>query len=107
MGSEEVKRGWQYRIIETDNYGGDYPNESFHGPRMTFEDCEATVEIWNKSTGPNADRYYRTVPTDYKLQPGQEAMFLKKCGECGREHADYGLKRCGECGREHHGSEDV
>lgn len=81
-----------YRIIETDNFGGDYPGESFYGPRLREKSrAEAIADLMNEEGGPHSARYYRVVDADYKLSPGQEAMFpLKKCGECGREYYDMG-----------------
>lgn len=61
-----------FRVIETDNYGRDYPNESFHGPVMTYCKASAVVDIFNASLGPNPDRWYRIVDQDYTLQPGFE-----------------------------------
>ncbi len=61
------------RIIETDNYGGDYPNESFVNiPDMPKEQCEVIAKVINDFTGEHHSRYYRVVENDYKLQPGFE-----------------------------------
>lgn len=93
-----------FRIIETDNYGGDYPNESFHGPSIRDgERAQKIADLMNEEGGDRSARWYRVVPAEYRLSPGQEALFpMKKCGECDREYRDLGIKRCGECGRECH-----
>jgi len=62
----------RYRIVNTCNFGGDYPNESFVGPPMLKEDAETVALIFNSWTGPHSTRYYKVVPADYKLAPGFE-----------------------------------
>jgi hypothetical protein len=63
-----------YRIVETDNFGGDYPDESFHGPPMSKERCRAAAAIFNgpKDVALDAPRYYKVVALPYTLQPGFE-----------------------------------
>lgn len=63
-----------YRVVETDNFCGDYPNESFHGPVMTKDAAEQVAEIFNKESGADlgGDRFYKVVEETYKLQPGFE-----------------------------------
>ena len=68
----EAKPGRMYRVVETDNFGGDYPNESFEGPCMTYEDCERVAAIFNAVTGDGSDRFYKTEHESYKLAPGFE-----------------------------------
>jgi hypothetical protein len=62
------------KIIHTDNFGGDYPNEQFveNVPPMCAEDCRAICDIINQAIGPHANRFYKVVEDDYKLQPGFE-----------------------------------
>lgn len=62
------------RIVETDNFGGDYPDEKFVNlPRMDEDRAKAITEAINKAvSGPDARRYWKVVPDDYKLQPGFE-----------------------------------
>jgi hypothetical protein len=62
------------KIIHTDNFGGDYPDEKFvtglpvlDRPRMQ-KICDAI----NAVTGEAYSRYYAVVDDDYKLQPGFE-----------------------------------
>ena len=62
------------RIIETDNFDGDYPNESFVNlPSLPLEAAERLADIINGCcSGATAHRYWRVVDNDYKLQPGFE-----------------------------------
>ena len=62
------------KIIETDNFGRDYPDESFLNiPYLTEESCEEIVDIINnEACDPTASRIWRVVDVDYKLQPGFE-----------------------------------
>ena len=62
------------KIIDTDNFGGDYPNERVIAEGITNEDfakvmCDALIARFG---GDYADRYYKVVPDDYKLKPGFE-----------------------------------
>lgn len=63
-----------YRVVNTDNFGGDYPNEKFVGPEFVErESAEAEAEELNyKYGGDNAPRYYKVVEMPYELQPGFE-----------------------------------
>jgi hypothetical protein len=58
------------RIIDTDNLGGDYPDEKFHLFVMSESAAEKICDIINDELGDFTTRYYKTVPDDYKLQPG-------------------------------------
>lgn len=65
------------RIVETDNHGSDYPDEKFVNlPGMSHEACQAVCKIVNNYCnpvgGPDCDRYWKVVPSDYKLRPGFE-----------------------------------
>lgn len=60
------------RIIDTDNFGGDYPDEHFHLVRLPEDKAQAICDIVNEVLGEHASRYYRVVPDDYKLAPGFE-----------------------------------
>ncbi len=64
---KDPRRIW--RIVETDNYGGDYPNESFHGPMMLRYTAEAVADLFNSGRLDQA-RYYKVEEYTYKLQPG-------------------------------------
>ncbi len=64
------------RIVETDNFGGDYPNEKFVNlPIMSEEACKAVCEVVNSFCSPpghDCPRYWKVVPNDYTLVPGFE-----------------------------------
>lgn len=61
------------RIIETDNFGGDYPDEKFLNlPPMTEEHAKQVVAAINGGFHEHATRYWRVVDNDYLLQPGFE-----------------------------------
>jgi hypothetical protein len=61
------------KIIETDNFGGDYPNEKFVNlPNLSAERARVICKEINASFGDNFPRYWRVVENDYTLQPGFE-----------------------------------
>ena len=70
----EIVRTW--RVIDTDNFGGDYPNEKFIVSGIRWErDAKTIADALNKKSGEHASRFYRVVPhveIQYKLQPGFE-----------------------------------
>jgi hypothetical protein len=62
------------RIIETDNFGGDYPDEKFLNlPLMPPEAAKVIARTINSYlSGENYSRYWRVVDDDYVLKPGFE-----------------------------------
>lgn len=61
------------KIVETDNFGGDYPNEKFLNlPPLTREHAKEICKAINDGFPLNESRYWKVVPDDYKLQPGFE-----------------------------------
>lgn len=61
-----------YRIVDTDNFGGDYPNEKFvGGPFESKNEAQQKADELNVG-GNHAQRYYMVVEEPYKLQPGFE-----------------------------------
>jgi hypothetical protein len=61
------------RIIETDNFDGDYPDEKFLAlPSLSKDHAQAVANAINDGFPKNYDRYYRVVPDNYKLVPGFE-----------------------------------
>ena len=62
------------RIIETDNFGGDYPDEKFVEPlpHLTSEQAQLIADTINSATSEHHPRFWRVVPNDYKLRPGFE-----------------------------------
>lgn len=63
----------RYKIVETDNYGRDYPNEKFLNiPVLSKESAEAIAYHINISLPDDYPRYWKVVDKDYKLVPGFE-----------------------------------
>jgi hypothetical protein len=62
------------KIIDTDNFGGDYPNEKFvNVPRMNPTQAAELCALLNTMfSGETARRIWQVVPDDYELQPGFE-----------------------------------
>jgi hypothetical protein len=65
------------KIINTDNFGGDYPDEKFLscGPQPIIygkDNARRIADALNKEGGPNSSRFWRVVEDDYILQPGFE-----------------------------------
>lgn len=63
------------RIIHTDNYNGDYPDEKFvEGiPRyLKRETLNKICRLIQDDIGENASRFYKVVEDDYQLRPGFE-----------------------------------
>lgn len=61
------------RIVETDNFGRDYPDETFVPiPAMSEEDAKVVADIINRSAGPQSFRFWKVVDTDYELAPAFE-----------------------------------
>lgn len=62
------------RVVDTDNFGGDYPDEKFVFKQILSEVAATEIaEVLNKHlSGEQSPRYYKVVRDDYKLQPGFE-----------------------------------
>lgn len=62
------------KIMHTDNFGRDDPDEKFvEGlPLMTEEHAQKIADAINAGLGQLYSRFYRPVPNDYKLLPGFE-----------------------------------
>ena len=64
-----------YRIVETDNHGSDYPCEEFVNlPYMTEDEAKALAKEINRlfCYDNSCTRFWRVVPADYELQGGFE-----------------------------------
>jgi hypothetical protein len=64
-----------YKIVETDNFGGDYPDEKFVNlPFGTKERMQRIADAINNEFCKDdyASRYWKVVDQNYKLQPGFE-----------------------------------
>lgn len=61
------------RIVETDNFGGDYPNERFVNlPFMSRKHAQSVCDAINNGFLRDHDRYWKPVEDGYQLQPGFE-----------------------------------
>jgi hypothetical protein len=59
------------RIVNTDNFAGDYPNETYVNiPPLPYEENEIICEFLNRG-GSYAPRYYKVVPLAYTLDDEQ------------------------------------
>jgi hypothetical protein len=64
-----------FKIVNTDNFGGDYPDEKFLD--LTFRTKDAATRVAdaiNKElcNDDHAPRFWKVVDSDYKLEPGFE-----------------------------------
>jgi hypothetical protein len=64
--------GRWFRVVETDNFGSDYPDERFTGPPLTEEDANRVADTFNEATHADHPRFWKVVPVGYKLRPGFE-----------------------------------
>lgn len=61
------------KIVETDNYGGDYPDEKFLNlPHLNKNRAQIICNAINDCFGEHYSRFWKVVEDDYKLQPGFE-----------------------------------
>jgi hypothetical protein len=62
-----------YRIVNTDNFGRDYPDEYFVDREYeTKEAAEELARELNEADGKSSPRYHKVVETPYELVPGFE-----------------------------------
>jgi hypothetical protein len=70
----ERTRLMAYRIVNTDNFGGDYPVESFvDGKWATEEEAQKKADLMNGPYPEHSARYYKVVEMPYELETGFEA----------------------------------
>lgn len=62
------------KIVNTDSYNGDYPNEKFVTglPWLSPQSAKTICDAINSTQSADSDRYWKVVDDDYKLQPGFE-----------------------------------
>ena len=61
------------KIVNTDNHGGDYPDERFlNAGTLTDSQAKRIAEILNEGVDDYSNRWWKVVPDNYKLQPGFE-----------------------------------
>ena len=69
----KIRNGEDMKIVETDNFNGDYPNERFLPlPSMPREHALRVVKAINEGFPENYPRYWKVVDNTYELQPGFE-----------------------------------
>lgn len=62
-----------YGIVETDNYGGDYPDEKFVAQCWLRKGAAETIaQILNDEIGKQSSRFYKVVERGYSILPGFE-----------------------------------
>lgn len=68
-----------YGVVNTDNFGGDYPDEKWvdannnrHSPVYTKEEAELIAARLNSDVDNYSSRYFKVEPENYILQPGFE-----------------------------------
>lgn len=65
----------QYRIVETDNHNGGYPDEKVVTNVPVFysvADAERVADAINSTVAASHSRYWKVVDENYVLQPGFE-----------------------------------
>lgn len=62
-----------WAVVDTDNFGGDYPNEKFMATGLTKQEAEDRATFLNRGHNGYSSRWYKIVPQPYTLQPGFEA----------------------------------
>lgn len=62
----------KYRVVNTDNFGGDYPNEQWASEPTTEKDAISLAQRMNGKLGDYSSRYNKVVRLPYTLQPGFE-----------------------------------
>jgi hypothetical protein len=61
------------RIVDTDNFGGDYPDEKFVLWPMSEPAAKDIAQVLNTYfSSDTAPRYFKVVDNDYQLAPGFE-----------------------------------
>ena len=61
------------KVVNTDNFDGDYPDEKFLNiPNMPKEYSKRVADVLNEYAGPHSSRYWKVVPVDYILKGGFE-----------------------------------
>jgi hypothetical protein len=58
------------RIVETDNFGGDYPDEKWVLFPMREDLAKEITKLINKAAGTESRRFWKVVDSKYELQVG-------------------------------------
>lgn len=69
----------RFKIVRTDNFGGDYPDEKFvegilmlHNKQQAEHICKAINEVSGMQEGDFHPHHWKVVEEGYELQPGFE-----------------------------------
>jgi hypothetical protein len=61
------------KIVDTDNYDGDYPDEKVIADNIKRKDfADVMCEALNQMADAYSPRFYKVVQDDYVLRPGFE-----------------------------------
>jgi hypothetical protein len=60
------------RVVNTDNFGGDCPDEYFESGVLSEEAAQALADHLNEGMNDYSRRYRKVVPDNYELAPGFE-----------------------------------
>ena len=60
------------RVVNTDNHGGDYPDEKFVSESLPPAEAKALADKLNEGADDWSDRWHKVVEDNYKLTPGFE-----------------------------------
>lgn len=60
------------RVVDTDNFGKDYPDEKFVTESISLDQATRIAKDENDKRGVYSSRYWKVVFDEYKLQPGFE-----------------------------------
>lgn len=63
-----------WKVVNTDNFDGDYPNEKFveNVPQMNESEARSLATLLCSFVPEDHARHWTAVPADYQLQPGFE-----------------------------------
>lgn len=68
MSNGELK----FRVVNTDNHGGDYPDERWASEPLPEAEAKALARQLNTGKDDYSSRWHKVVREDYALQPGFE-----------------------------------
>ena len=65
---------YTHRVVETDNFGGDYPDEKFASPRLSEGAAIEVAKIINSELcdHEHSSRFWKVVKLPYDLEQGFE-----------------------------------
>lgn len=63
---------FDYAVVDTDNFGGDYPDEKWVFCHCTLHEAEDFADALNDTEDMYSPRYFKVVDLPYTLKPGFE-----------------------------------